>query len=218
MTEKYSKNVTNNLKALITYDKSFDAHNLSLLAGFEQIDFRGDWLNGFRDQYLLENYEVLNAGSPANQVATGSASDWALRSVFGRINYNYNQKYLLEANIRYDGSSRFATGLKYGVFPSFSAGWRISEESFMKDIEWINNLKIRASWGKLGNQDIGNYPFVSSVSLGMDYVFNGAVSAPGGAVTDAANPKHHMGIYCNDEHRIRRDPFFQTIGHSGILC
>ena len=74
MTEKYSKNVTNNLKALITYDKSFDAHNLSLLAGFEQIDFRGDWLNGFRDQYLLENYEVLNAGSPANQVATGSAS------------------------------------------------------------------------------------------------------------------------------------------------
>lgn len=188
MTEKYSKNVTNNLKALITYDKSFDAHNLSLLAGFEQIDFRGDWLNGFRDQYLLENYEVLNAGSPANQVATGSASDWALRSVFGRINYNYNQKYLLEANIRYDGSSRFATGLKYGVFPSFSAGWRISEESFMKDIEWINNLKIRASWGKLGNQDIGNYPFVSSVSLGMDYVFNGAVSAPGGAVTDAANP------------------------------
>lgn len=188
MTEKYSKNITNNLKALATYDKSFNSHNLSLLAGYEQIDFRGDWLNGFRDQYLLENYEVLNAGSPANQAATGSASDWALRSAFGRVNYNYDQKYLFEANIRYDGSSRFAPGLKYGVFPSFSAGWRISEETFMKNIKWLDNLKIRASWGKLGNQDIGNYPFVSSVSLGMDYVFNGTVSGPGGAVTDAANP------------------------------
>ena len=188
MSEKYSKNITNNLKVLATYDKSFRLHNLSALAGFEQIDFRGDWLNGFRDQYSLENYEVLNAGSPANQTATGSASDWALRSVFGRINYNYNQKYLLEANIRYDGSSRFAPGLKYGVFPSFSAGWRISEEPFMKNIPWIDNLKVRASWGKLGNQDIGNYPFVSSVTLGKDYVFNGTVPGQGGVVVDAANP------------------------------
>lgn len=188
MTEKYSKNITNNLKALATYDKSFDKHNLTVLGGFEQIDFRGDWLNGFRDQYSLENYEVLNAGSPANQTATGSATDWALRSLFGRINYNYDQKYLFEANIRYDGSSRFAQGLKYGIFPSFSAGWRISEEAFMKDIDWIDNLKIRASWGKLGNQDIGNYPFVSSVTLGLDYVFNGTIPGQGGAVIDAANP------------------------------
>lgn len=188
LTEKYSKNQTNNLKALATYDKSFGAHNLAILGGFEQIDFRGDWIQGFRDQYALENYEVLNAGSTANQSATGSAKDWALRSFFGRINYNFNQKYLFEANVRYDGSSRFAPGLKYGVFPSFSAGWRLSEEGFMKNIVWINNLKIRASWGMLGNQDIGEYPFVSSVTLGQDYVFNGNVPGQGGAVIDAANP------------------------------
>lgn len=189
MTEKYSKNQTNNLKVLAAYDKSFKAHNLSLLGGFEQVDFRGDWLQGFRDQFALENYEVLNAGSTANQAATGSAKDWALRSFFGRINYNYNQKYLFEANVRYDGSSRFASGLKYGVFPSFSAGWRVSEEEFMKNVEWVDNLKVRASWGKLGNQDIGEYPFVSSVNLGLDYVFNGTVPGQGGAVVDAANPK-----------------------------
>lgn len=186
-TEKYTKNITHNLKALITYAKSFGNHDLSLLGGYEQIDFRGDWMNGFRDQYVLENYEVLNAGSPANQEATGSAEEWALRSYFARVNYSYKQKYLLEANIRYDGSSRFAIGHKYGVFPSFSGGWRISEEDFMKDIDWLDNLKLRASWGKLGNQNIGNYPFVSTLTLGLDYIFNGSVPGQGGAVVDAAN-------------------------------
>lgn len=188
LKEKYAKNINNNLKALVTYDKTIADHSLSLLAGFEQVDFKGDWIQGFRDQFALENYEVLNAGSPANQEATGSAADWALRSFFGRINYNYQQKYLVEANIRYDGSSRFSKGNKYGAFPSVSAGWRISEESFMKNIGWLDNMKIRASWGKLGNQEIGNYPFVSSVDLGLNYIFNGTVPGQGGAVLDAANP------------------------------
>jgi TonB-linked SusC/RagA family outer membrane protein len=174
------------MKALITYEKGFKDHEFTLLAGIEQVDFRGDWIEGFRDEYILENYEVLNAGSPVNQTATGSATEWALRSFFGRLNYNYRHKYLIEANLRYDGSSRFAKRHKYGVFPSVSAGWRISEEVFMKDIDWIDNLKIRASWGRLGNQDIGNYPFVSSVTLGLNYMFN-QTPGQGGAVIDAAN-------------------------------
>jgi TonB-linked SusC/RagA family outer membrane protein len=188
LREKYTKNVNNNLKALITYNKSFNTHNLNLLAGFEQVDYRGDWMEGYRDQYVLENYEVLDAGSPANQTATGSATEWALRSFFGRVNYDYQQKYLFEANLRYDGSSRFAQGNKYGFFPSLSAGWRISEEQFMEDVEWVDNLKLRASWGKLGNQEIGNYPFVSSVTLGLNYMFNQTTPGQGGAVIDAANP------------------------------
>lgn len=187
LTEKYTKALYNNLKALVTYEKKIKEHSLSMLAGFEQVDYRNDWMQGYRDQYVLENYEVLNAGSPANQAATGSAAEWSLRSFFGRINYDYMQKYLLEANLRYDGSSRFATGNKYGVFPSVSAGWRITEESFMEDVEWINNLKLRASWGRLGNQDIGNYPYVSSITLGLNYIFNQTVPVQGGAVVDAAN-------------------------------
>lgn len=77
-------------------------------------------------------------------------------SLFGRFNYDYKNKYLFEANIRYDGSSKFATGHKWGTFPSFSTGWRISEENFMKDhIRWIDELKLRASWGQLGNEKYG---------------------------------------------------------------
>ena len=188
LREKYTKSLNNNLKALATYEKTINQHSFNALAGFEQVDYRGDWMEGFRDQYVLENYEVLDAGSPANQSATGSATEWSLRSFFGRINYDYKQKYLLEANLRYDGSSRFAKGNKYGVFPSISAGWRISEELFMQGVEWIDNLKIRASWGKLGNQDIGDYPFVSSVNLGLNYMFNETIPGQGGAVVDAANP------------------------------
>jgi TonB-linked SusC/RagA family outer membrane protein len=188
LRERYTKSANNNLKGLITYDRKFSNHNLSILTGFEQVDYRGDWMEGFRDQYILENYDMLDAGSPANQTATGSATEWALRSFFGRVNYDYKQKYLLEANLRYDGSSRFAQGNKYGMFPSVSAGWRISEEQFMQDLEWINNLKLRASWGRLGNQEIGNYPFVSSVNLGLNYMFNQTIPGQGGAVLDAANP------------------------------
>jgi hypothetical protein len=92
-------------------------------------------------------------------------------SYFGRLNYNYKEKYLLEANLRIDGSSRFAEDFKFGVFPSFSAGWRISEESFMKDVEWLPYMKLRTSWGMLGNQNIGNYPFASSIAMGQNYIF-----------------------------------------------
>ena len=91
------------------------------------------------------------------QYIYGSNWEYSSRSWFGRINYAFDGKYLAEVNMRYDGSSRFAKNNRWGFFPSFSAGWRISEENFMKSIDWLNNLKIRGSWGKLGNNSIGNY-------------------------------------------------------------
>jgi TonB-linked SusC/RagA family outer membrane protein len=118
---------------------------------------------------LLPDYQVINAGASDIQRTTGGASEWALQSLFGRVNYDYKQKYLLEANARYDGSSRFASGHKYGFFPSVSAGWRISQESFMQPLlKVVNELKVRGSWGQLGNQNIpgGNYPFMSSLQFG----------------------------------------------------
>ena len=95
---------------------------------------------------------------------------------------------MLEANIRYDGSSRFASGNKWGAFPSFSAGWRISEESFFEPIkDVVNNLKIRASWGQLGNQNIGDYyPYFSMVNLDNKYVFDKTISS-GAAIVNMAN-------------------------------
>ncbi len=188
LTEKYSKYVTNNYKLVVNYDTNIDSHSISLLGGWEAIDYKSEWIQGYREQYPLENYEVLNVGSPINQQATGSASEWSLMSYFGRINYNYKEKYLLEANVRMDGSSRFAEDYKFGVFPSFSAGWRISEESFMSDLQWLPYMKLRASWGMLGNQNIGTYPFSSSVAMGQNYIF-GDIPVVGAALIDGANPK-----------------------------
>ena len=105
---------------------------------------------------------------------SGSATTWALRSYFGRINYDFNDKYLLEANVRVDGSSRFATE-KWGTFPSFSAGWIISNESFLSGVNAIDFLKLRASWGQLGNQNIGNFAYARRLSLNQPYNFGGTV-------------------------------------------
>lgn len=188
LTEKYTKYSTNNYKFLMDYNKDFEDHSLSALLGWEAIDYKTEWIQGYREQFPLENYEVLNVGSQLNQEATGSAAEWSLMSYFGRVNYNYKEKYLFEANVRLDGSSRFAQGYKYGFFPSFSVGWRISEESFLSDISWLPYMKLRASWGNLGNQNIGNYPFSSSVTFGQNYIF-GDAPVIGAALVEGANPE-----------------------------
>src|SRR5690606_30825400 len=117
----------------------------------------------------------------------GSASRNKLASFFGRVNYNIADKYLFEANFRYDGSSRFPEENRWGLFPSASAGWRVSEESFLKAVFGdTHNLKFRASWGQLGNQSIGNYPYQDLISLGQDYPSGSDLSA-GASVNSIAN-------------------------------
>ena len=109
----------------------------------------------------------LNAYPALNQNVTGDATSWALRSYYGRLNLVASNKYLLEVNSRYDGSSRFSADYKrFGFFPSVSAGWIMSKEKFMSDIKWLSLLKLRASWGTLGNQNVGDFPYISSVVLG----------------------------------------------------
>ena len=105
------------------------------------------------------------------QETAGTSVAYALRSVFGRVNYDFDSRYLFEANVRYDGSSRFPKNNRFGVFPSFSIGWRLSEESFFK-VDWVDNLKIRASWGQLGNQEIDDYSFYNTYAFGYDYSFD----------------------------------------------
>jgi TonB-linked SusC/RagA family outer membrane protein len=138
---------------------------------------------------LFPEYDVLNAGSEDNKNNAGSGGGWALQSYFGRINYDYKGKYLFEANGRYDGSSRFAMDNRYSFFPSVSAGWRISEESFMESTKgFLYNLKIRASWGQLGNQNIGGsyYPYASYISLTNNYSIGNSVVS-GARLLDMAN-------------------------------
>jgi len=151
LTEASSRSMYTTLRGTLVADKVFGDHGFKALLGFQREDFRNDNSSAYREGFILPDYQVLNAGASDIQRSSGSASEWALQSAFGRINYDYKQKYLFEANARYDGSSRFAEGRKYGFFPSVSAGWRISQENFMQPLSnVVNELKFRGSWGAVG--------------------------------------------------------------------
>ncbi len=160
------------LEGLVSYQQSFGDHDISGLAGYSQIESKYEYLTGYRDEFPTNDLYELDAGSSANQKNTGGASAWALVSFFGRAKYSFKDRYLVEANLRYDGSSRFRDGKKFGLFPSFSAGWNIAEEQAVQDaLPWVSGLKLRASWGRLGNQQIGNYPYQSFLSSGSNAVW-----------------------------------------------
>lgn len=149
---------------LINYTKSFSGHNLNLLGGYEDFSSFSETLTAGATNYVLSDFPYLDLG-PLNYVSNGgNATQTAYRSYFGRMLYDYKNRYLLQANIRYDGSSRFHPDYRWGAFPSVSAGWAISEESFMHNNGIFSYLKLRASWGQLGNERIGNYPYQSSIS------------------------------------------------------
>lgn len=152
-----------------TAQKSFNDHNLTLMVGASRETYDEKYLMGYRRDFTYDTYEVLNAGANTEtKDNAGNQFQWLLVSTFGRFNYDYKGRYLLEANLRYDGSSRFSKANRWAAFPSFSAGWRISEEPFMENLRsQINQLKIRGSWGKLGNQNIGTtyQPYIETLEL-----------------------------------------------------
>lgn len=190
LTHRMGKTIYKTFQATAEYNKVIYQHNFSILAGYswEQEDNR--WVEAYRDKFPGNDLSYLNAGSPDNQKASGSGYGWAIQSVFGRAKYNFKERYLLESTVRYDGSSRFPKNRKYGFFPSVAAGWRISEEDFFKSsdpLQFISNLKLKASWGRLGNQNIGNYPYQAVYELGQNYPF-GDSFMQGAAVTTATDP------------------------------
>lgn len=193
LTQTNKRTLNNNFNAIGTYEKTLGDHFIKGLIGYELITNNYRWFNAFRDKFPLQDYQQLGAGASDNMKNDGSADEWGLQSYFARINYDYKGKYLFEANVRRDGSSRFGEGQKYGTFPAFSAGWRVSEESFFQGIEFINELKFRASWGQLGNQNVVNeggtailYPFASTIALGQNYLFGG-IPTLGAAQLELAN-------------------------------
>ena len=164
--------------ALLNYDKSFGQHNLKAMAGWhtEKYDYTQNTME--RKNFPTNDLTDMNAGDASTQKNTGYNRELAMVSWFGRVNYDYAGKYLFEANIRSDASSRFADGHRWGYFPSFSAAWRLSEENFMEDArEWLSNFKVRASWGLLGNQDALSdyYPWMNTYSLDANYPLGGSL-------------------------------------------
>ena len=163
-------------------------HHFKVLAGGQQAKWDGKYYQTERKR-LTADLPSLEVGDPATQKNAGWASETTSLSLFGRFNYDFKEKYLFEANMRYDGSSKFATGNKWGLFPSFSAGWRISEEDFLKqNCPWIDQLKLRASYGQLGNEKIwSSYAGIDILSVGnANYIWDNQ-SYTGSAVSYIAN-------------------------------
>lgn len=153
---------------LLYFDKKISSHTINAMAGFSQQLFSYDNMKGGIKNFVSEvdNMHVFDGGTDTRErELNGGKKELALASYFGRINYDYNDRYLFSFNLRADGSSRFkGRSNRWGVFPSFSGAWRISEEKFF-NIKFINSLKIRASWGKLGNQSIGSYyPTIAAIN------------------------------------------------------
>lgn len=176
-TDTYANHTYVAPQALLEYSTKIGDHGIKALAGVSQ-EYNGYYnLSGYRQGFLNNSLSNLNAAPTTGQTTSNNTYDVAQRSLFGRVNYDYKGRYLLEGDIRYDGSSRFAPANRWGVFPGASAGWRVSEEDFFKNLKSsVSNLKLRASWGKLGNQDIaGYYPTIATVSSGVNYPFGGTV-------------------------------------------
>jgi TonB-linked SusC/RagA family outer membrane protein len=161
-----------NGRVLADYTLNTKNSHFHALGGIDITDSHSAYLEGYRKDLYSNDFPELNMGSVDGETNKGYTESWGLWSYLGRINYNFKERYLVEANFRYDGSSRFAEGHRWGFFPSFSAGWIISNENFLKDVNWLSNLKLRGSWGQLGNQNIGLYRYASTVYSGINYNFN----------------------------------------------
>lgn len=152
---------------ILNFKKHFGIHGVDVMVGssWTGSKYSHNYING--SNYADSDIKTLNGANKISWTGTGSsASEWSIMSYFARANYNFRDTYLLTANVRADGSSKLAPGHRWGYFPSFSAAWRMSEEKFMKDIKWIDDLKIRGGWGQTGNQSgLGDYSYLASYDI-----------------------------------------------------
>ncbi len=155
----------------LNYKKYLNGHNFDVLLGQEAIKYYYETMSASRDDYMYEDqsFWYLNYGDSGNQLNSGSATSWSLNSYFGKLNYNYDQKYLASATVRYDGSSRFAEGNKWAMFPAFSLGWRLDKEGFFDFGDFFSSCLLRASYGQTGNQEIDEYSTVDSYTSNNSY-------------------------------------------------
>lgn len=189
-----NENINYSFDNILTYTKKINSdHNITAMAGYTFQETNGRNLGASRNSFLNNdpNMQVIDAGN-SNISNSGNKFAWAIQSYLGRLNYAFRDKYLLSASLRVDQTSRIAKDNRTGVFPGASAGWVISKENFFQDVSFINNLKIRASWGILGNQAIGEYPYQTTLnSTGLYYPFGAGgngITYTGVGPTSLGNP------------------------------
>ena len=178
MTYDWQENSRLTYNGLANYTWSNDIHSIGVLGGISYEHYQYQKQKSYRKKFPTNGMTDINGGSsaPEDMHTEGGTNEDKLMSYFARVNYSYKDRYLFEANLRADASSRFHKDNRWGIFPSFSAGWRVNQEEFMKDIHWINNLKIRASWGQLGNiNNVGQYDYFSTYEQGDNYNFEDTV-------------------------------------------
>lgn len=181
---------------IINYMRSFgreENHNLNIMAGYEGYIMKSETLTAGRDHFEFTQYPYLNVGSEDFMTNSGSGTEYGSNSFFGRVMYDYDGRYLIQANVRHDGSSRFASKYRWGTFPSVSAGWVVSRESFMEGAyPWLSFLKIRGSWGMLGNERIGSdyFPYLALMTFG-DAIF---YDQEGNKVSDKTAAQRELAV------------------------
>ncbi len=181
LTDTYSSWTTSLFNIRAEYETTINEdHNIKAMVGTEQQKETYSYANAYRKNFVSPAIPEINVGSSAAEDKDngGSSSENAYNNFFGRLNYNFKSKYLLEFVFRYDGSPKFPEGKRYGFFPAVSAGWRISEESFMANLSFLDELKLRGSYGELGNDRVSAYQYLQAFQFGNNYVFGGA-DAPG---------------------------------------
>jgi TonB-linked SusC/RagA family outer membrane protein len=182
-----SRTITNQFS--FNYDRVFDNdHTISALALYESIDFSSDYIQAQRYHFLTPAIEYLFAGSPKDQYAFGSANEMGRKSYIGRFNYSFKNKYLLEATFRADASAKFSSQKRWGYFPSLSAAWKISEESFLKNnLTWLESMKLRGGISNAGYDLVSNFAYLSGYQFGRNYLFSEGIKN-GLTTTGLANP------------------------------
>lgn len=175
LSERYNRGRQMTYNFGTTYVRSFGDHNIDLLAQIEKQDFVFDRFEGFNQSFISDASDILNSGSPdrADTDVSGFGEQTARINYSGRANYNYKGKYLAQFLFRYDGSERFGDGQRFGFFPGVSAGWVVSEEDFFSNVKPISFLKLRASWGELGNDRIPSFQFLQRFVFGNNTVADG---------------------------------------------
>lgn len=188
LTERYEFASALILNAKIKYDRIFGDHRISSFVAMEQAEDKSNYFSAFRKNYLTDQIDQIFAGGGSEQVTDGKANESARKNYFGRVGYGYQGKYLLDFSLRYDGSSAFPTESRWGLFPAVSGGWVVSDENFFKN-SVVNNLKLRASWGQMGNDAITAFQYLASYSFTPGYVFGQPHVLSGGLLQGVeANP------------------------------